>query len=128
MLMKTVLALVCLLLVSNAFASDCVTNARGRVICTNGEKAVAVNPNTGTINTATRNQAGATAVKSASGNSAAAYNPRTGNAAVAQKNQNGVTTTQTSRGGESKTKNGKGVYEAPNGTKCAKTAYNKGCT
>ena len=128
MLMKKVLALACILLVSNAFASNCVTNARGRVVCTNGEKAVAVNPNTGNINTATHSGSGATTFKSASGNSAAAYNPRTGNAAVAEKNQNGVTTTQTSKGGESKTKNGKGVYKAPNGTTCAKTANNKGCT
>ncbi len=126
--MKTVLALICMLLVSNTFAADCVTNARGKVICANGEKAVAVNPNTGSVNTATRGQAGATTYQSANGNGAAAYNPRTGNAAVSEKNQNGVTTTQTSRGGESKTANGKGVYKAPNGTKCVKTANKKGCT
>ncbi len=125
--MKMVLALVCMLLASDAFAADCVTNAQGKVICANGEKAVAINPNTGSVNTATRNRDGATTFNSSNGNGAAAYNPRTGNAAVAEKNQNGVTTTQTTRGGESKTKNGKGVYQAPNGTKCVKTANNKGC-
>jgi hypothetical protein len=45
----------------------------------------------------------------------------------AQKNANGVTTTQSSKGGQAKTKNGKGVYQAPNGTTCAKTANNQGC-
>ena len=129
MLMRTMIALICLLITSHAFAADCATGPRGRVVCDNGQKAVAVNPNTGNINTVTTGQsAGATAIKSSNGNSAAAYNPRTGNAAVAEKNQNGVTTTQTTRGGESKTKNGNGVYRAPNGTKCVKTASNKGCT
>jgi hypothetical protein len=61
------------------------------------------------------------------GQGAATYNPRTGTATKSQTNQNGVTTTQSSRGGEAKTKNGKGVYHAPNGTTCVKTANNKGC-
>lgn len=61
------------------------------------------------------------------GEDAAGYNPRTGTAWTAQKNDNGVTTTQTSRGGKAKTKNGKGVYRAPNGKKCVKTANGQGC-
>jgi hypothetical protein len=77
-------------------AADCVTNQYGKVICANGQKAVKVNPNTGT-------------------------------AATAQKNANGVTTTNSSKGGTAKTKNGKGVYESPNGTKCVKTAGQQGC-
>jgi hypothetical protein len=61
------------------------------------------------------------------GEDAAAYNPRTGNAATAEINQNGVTDTHTSRGGQAKTKNGMGIYKAPNGTTCVKGKRNKGC-
>jgi len=32
-----------------------------------------------------------------------------------------------SRGGQAKTKNGKGVYKAPNGTTCVKGTHNQGC-
>jgi hypothetical protein len=55
------------------------------------------------------------------------YNSRTGNAWKSEKNQNGVATTQTSAGGQAKTKNGKGVYQSPNGKNCYKTAYSHGC-
>ncbi|HZZ13341.1 MAG TPA: hypothetical protein VFE79_21855 [Paraburkholderia sp.] len=61
------------------------------------------------------------------GQTAGGYNPNTGNAWKSQKNQAGVATTQTSRGGEAKTVNGKGVYKAPNGQKCYKTASSHGC-
>jgi hypothetical protein len=62
------------------------------------------------------------------GQSAAGYNPNTGKGATANKNSNGVTTTQTTRGSKSKTRNGKGVATGPNGTTCAKSANNAGCT
>jgi hypothetical protein len=61
------------------------------------------------------------------GENAATYNRGTGTAVTSHKNQNGVTTTQSSKGGQAKTKNGKGAYQAPNGTTCAKTAKNQGC-
>ena len=61
------------------------------------------------------------------GENAVTYNPRTGTAVKSEKNENGVTTTESSRGGEAKTKNGKGVYQAPNGTTCVKTRNGKGC-
>lgn len=61
------------------------------------------------------------------GQEAGGYNSRTGNAWKSEKNQNGVATTQTSAGGQAKTKNGKGVYESPNGKNCYKTAYSHGC-
>jgi hypothetical protein len=64
----------------------------------------------------------------ANGQQAVKVNPNTGTAATAQQNANGVTTTKSSRGGEAKTRNGKGVYESPTGTKCVKTAHQKGCT
>jgi hypothetical protein len=114
------------LLFSNAFAdTDCVTNARGKKVCSNGQTAVAVNPNTGTVKTAQKNQGVVTTGQTANGR--AAVNTHTGNAAVSQTNQNGVTTTQTTNGGKAKTKNGKGVYTSPNGTTCVKTADGRGC-
>jgi hypothetical protein len=125
--MKELLLLACVLFASNVFAAnaDCYTNARGKTVCTNGEKAVAVNPNTGTVTTAQKGQIGAKSAQTVNGK--AVVNPNTGNAAVAHTNQNGVTSTQTTRGGTAKTKNGKGVYQAPNGTTCVKTANGKGC-
>jgi hypothetical protein len=125
--MKVVLMMALMLFASAASAADCVTNARGKTICSNGEKAVAVNPNTGTVTTADKNPGGVTTGQGSNGTKAA-VNPRTGNAAVAQTNQNGVTTTKTARGGEAKTKNGMGVVEGPNGTVCAKGKNNQGCT
>ena len=124
--MKTALALACLLSTSVVFAADCVTTRLGKTVCSNGQNAVAVNPNTGTVTTTQKYQNGATTGQNSNGTKAV-YNPNTGTAAVAQKNENGVTTTQTSKGGEAKTANGKGVYVSPNGTKCAKTANNQGC-
>lgn len=125
--MKLILGMALIFLASTAWAADCVTNARGKTVCTNGEKAVAVNSNTGTVATAQKNPGGAVTVQNSSGTKAA-VNPRTGNAAVAQTNPNGVTTTKTARGGEAKTKNGMGVATGPNGTTCAKGVYNAGCT
>lgn len=58
---------------------------------------------------------------------AVGYNAKTGTAYKSNQNDTGITTTQGTRGGEAKTKNGKGVYQSPNGTKCVKTANNHGC-
>ena len=142
---------------TGALAADCVTTARGKVVCTNGEKAAVVNPGTATVTTAQTHPGGVTTVQNNNGQKAAynpntgtvtttqkhpngvttaqnsngskaAYNPNTGNAAVSQTNANGVKTTRTSRGGEAKTKNGMGVVQGPNGTTCAKGQYNAGCT
>src|SRR5450631_1849221 len=126
MQMKVLLMIVAMFFASGAFAADCVTNLRGKVVCANGEQAAAVNPNTGTVTTAQKYPNGATTAQNSNGTKAA-YNPNTGNAAVAKTNQNGVTTTQTSWGGEAKTKNGMGVAEGPNGTTCAKGKNNQGC-
>jgi hypothetical protein len=91
-----VILLTLMLFSSNAYA-NCVTNERGRVVCSNGSDA------------------------------AGGYNSRTGTAWKSTRNQNGVATTQTSRGGTAKTKNGKGVYQSPNGKDCYKTASSHGC-
>ena len=126
--MKTasIVACLCLLFASGAFAGDCVTNLRGKTVCSNGQSAAAVNRNTGTVTTAQKHPNGVTTTQNSNG-SRAAYNPHTGNAAVSQTNQNGVKTTQTRRGGTATTKNGKGVATGPNGTTCVRTANNQGC-
>jgi hypothetical protein len=126
-IMKSLWVLACVLSASTAYAADCVTNARGKVVCANGQQAVAVNPNTGNATTAQKNANGVTTAQGSNGNKAA-YNPKTGNVAVSQENQNGVTTTQTSRGAEAKSKNGMGAVQGPNGTTCAKGKNNQGCT
>ena len=125
--MKILLIIALVVSAQGAVAADCVTNALGKTVCSNGQSAVAVNPKQGTVTTAQKGPSGVTTVQNSNGTKAA-YNPHTGNAAVSQTNQNGVKTTQTSRGGQAKTKNGNGVATGPNGTTCVKTANNHGCT
>ena len=115
--MKLVLIIAIMLSASSVYAANCVTNALGKNVCSNGQSAVVVNPIKGTVTTA-----------QSSNGTKAAYNPYTGNAAVSQTNQNGVKTTQTSRGGQANTKNGMGVATGPNGTTCVKGVNNQGCT
>ncbi len=124
--MKLLLLIALILATSDAFAANCVTNALGKTVCSNGQSAVAVNPNRGTVTTAQKAPSGVTTVQNSNGTKAA-YNPRTGNSAVSQTNQNGVKTTQTSRGGQAKTKNGMGVATGPNGTTCVKGPNNQNC-
>jgi hypothetical protein len=183
--MKILSVLAFALLTSNVLADQCVTTVTGRTVCRPGE-AAAVNPATGTVETAQKYPNGVTTAETSSGAKAAynpntgtaattqkyangvttaqsntgakaaynpntgtavtsqkyangvttaqsntgakaAYNPHTGNAATQQTNQNGVKDTQTSAGGRAKTKNGMGVAEAPNGTKCARGANHEGC-
>ena len=111
---------------SNALAADCVTNARGKVVCVGGGRAVVVNPQAGTATSVQKNGNGVTTAQSINGGKAA-YNPHTGNAAASSQNSNGVTTTKTLRGGSAQTKNGKGVVQGPNGMTCAKGARQSGC-
>ena len=127
MLVKLALLVASLLVTSTAMAQDCVKDARGQMVCSNGQKAVAVNPNTGNVATAQKESPGVKTAQGSNG-SKAAYNSRTGNAAVSTTNQNGVATTQTSRGAEAKSKNGMGAVQGPNGTTCAKGKNNQGCT
>ena len=153
--MKILSVLAFALLTSNVLADQCVTTVTGRTVCRPGE-AAAVNPATGTVETAQKYPNGVTTAETSRGAKAAynpntgtaattqkyangvttaqsntgakaAYNPHTGNAATQQTNQNGVKDTQTSAGGRAKTKNGMGVAEAPNGTKCARGANHEGC-
>ena len=153
--MKALLVLAFTLVAANALAEQCVTTVTGRTVCRPSETA-AVHPATGTVTTAEKYPNGATTAETSTGAKAAynpntgtaattqkyangvttaqsntgakaAYNPHTGNAATQQTNQNGVKDTQTSAGGQAKTKNGMGVAEAPNGTKCARGANHAGC-
>ena len=97
MRMKIMLMMALMSFASATLAADCVTNSRGKTVCSNGEKAVVVNSNTGTVTTAERNSGGVTTVQGSTATKTA-VNHRTGNAAVAQTNQNGVTTTKTAPG------------------------------
>jgi hypothetical protein len=124
--MKVLLTAALMLVSSNALADNCVTNRLGKVVCSNGQHAVAVNPNTGKVATAQKSPTGAVTAQTNTG-AKAAYNPHTGKAAVQQTNQNGVKTTRTTAGGQAKTKNGMGVATGPNGTTCAKGVNNQGC-
>ena len=125
--MKFLLFIALTLSASGVFAGNCFTNALGKTVCSNGQSAVAVNPNQGTVTTAQKAPSGMTTTQSSNGTKAA-YNPYTGNAAVSQTNQNGVVTTQTRRGGQATTKNGVGAATGPNGTTCVKGVSNQGCT
>ena len=126
--MKAALMMACVLFASSALAADCVTDANGKAICSNGDKAVVVNKNTGTVKSAERNSSGAATTAQGRNGAKAAYNPNTGNAAVSQTDRNGVTTTKTNGGGEVKSKNGVGVAKTADGTTCVKGRNNQGCT
>ena len=71
--MKVFLLLTCLFFSSSLFA-ECITNANGKVTCSNGDKAVRVNPNTGTATTVQKNQNGVTTTQSSRGGSAKTKN------------------------------------------------------
>ena len=113
--MKTVLMVVCVVFASGAFAADCVTNSNGKTVCSDGQKAVAVDRNTGTVKSAERGSGGATTVQGGNGANAA-YNPNTGRGAVSKTDGRGVTTTKSAGGGEVKSRNGVGVATTADGT------------
>jgi hypothetical protein len=71
--MKTIFLLM-MLSSAHAIASDCVTNRYGKVVCANDQKAVKVNPNTGTAATAQKNANGVTTTKSSKGGTAKTKN------------------------------------------------------
>jgi hypothetical protein len=154
--MKVLLILAFTLAASDVLAEDCITTVTGRTVCKPAKSAAAVNPATGTVTTAQKSPSGVTTAETSTGAKAAynpntgtaatsqkyangvttaqsstgakaAYNPNTGKAATQQTNQNGVKDTQTTAGGRAKSKNGMGVAETPNGTKCAKGANHAGC-
>jgi hypothetical protein len=71
--MKKVVLITCLLFASSLFAGDCVKNRRGQTICSNGQSAVKVNPNTGTA-AAQKNSNGVTTTQTSNGGTAKTKN------------------------------------------------------
>lgn len=73
--MKDLAIVACLLLSSSLFGQqNCVKNARGKMVCKDGNSAAAVNPNTGKAGVAQKNQNGVTTVQSNSGGKAKTKN------------------------------------------------------
>lgn len=68
------LMMLCVLFASRTFANDCVKNLRGETICSNGQTAAAVNPNTGKAAVAQKNQNGVTTTHTSSGGEAKTKN------------------------------------------------------
>jgi hypothetical protein len=58
---------------SNAFA-ECTTNARGRIVCSNGEEAGGYNAKTGNAWKSEKNQAGVTTTQTSAGGEAKTKN------------------------------------------------------
>jgi hypothetical protein len=65
--MKVLLMMACMCLSSSLLAQDCVKNLRGRTVCSDGQTAAAVNPNTGDAAVAEKNQNGVTTTQTSNG-------------------------------------------------------------
>ena len=73
--MKKLLVVACMCLASVLSAkADCVKNARGKTVCSNGTTAAAVNPNTGKAAVAQKNSNGVTTTKTSTGGTAKTKN------------------------------------------------------
>lgn len=72
--MKALLIMACMLFASGVSASDCVKNARGETICSNGQTAAKVNPNTGKTTVAQKNSNGVTTTQNSNGGKAKTKN------------------------------------------------------
>jgi hypothetical protein len=68
-----VIILLLMLFSSNVFA-DCVTNARGRTVCSNGQKAWGYNARTGNAWKSEKNEAGVTTTQTRAGGEAKTKN------------------------------------------------------
>jgi len=68
-----VIILLLMVFSSNVFA-ECVTNARGRTVCSNGEKAGGYNARTGTAWKSEKNEAGVTTTETGKGGEAKTKN------------------------------------------------------
>ncbi len=65
--MKALLMMACVVLSTSLCQADCVKNARGKTVCSDGQSAAAYNPNTGKGATANRNQNGVTTTQTTGG-------------------------------------------------------------
>jgi hypothetical protein len=83
--MKVMIAFLIVVASTPTFA-DCVTNALGKKVCSNGQSAVAVNPNTGKVATANKAPNGVTTTQTNHGATA-----KTKNGAGVVQGPNGTT-------------------------------------
>jgi hypothetical protein len=67
MQMKVVLMTACIFLSASLCQADCVKNARGKTVCSDGKSAAAYNPNTGKGATANKNSNGVTNTQTTNG-------------------------------------------------------------
>jgi hypothetical protein len=65
--MKVLVMMASVLLSANLCQADCVKNARGKTVCSDGQSAAAYNPNTGKGATANKNQNGVTTTQTTGG-------------------------------------------------------------
>jgi hypothetical protein len=72
--MKVILMMACMFLSSTLLAEDCVKNTRGKIVCSGGQTAAAVNPNTGKAAVAQKNQNGVTTTQTNTGGKAKTKN------------------------------------------------------
>ena len=73
--MRSVVIIVTLLVcASSVWAGDCVTNAHGRTVCSNGQKAGGYNARTGSAWKAEKNEAGVTTTTTSAGGEAKTKN------------------------------------------------------
>ncbi len=71
--MKLLLIIALILSAPGVFAANCVTNAQGKTVCSDGQSAVAVNPKQATVTTAQKSPGGVTTVQNSNGTKAAYY-------------------------------------------------------
>jgi hypothetical protein len=57
---KVLLLVTCMVFASGVSSADCVKNARGKTVCSDGQSAAAANPKTGNAAVANKNQNGIT--------------------------------------------------------------------
>ena len=72
--MRIAAIILTLMLVSSSAFADCVTNARGRVVCSNGEQAGGYNAKTGNAWKSQKNQAGVATTQTSAGGEAKTKN------------------------------------------------------
>ena len=72
--MRMLMILVTVMMFASSALAECTTNARGRTVCSNGEQAGGVNPNTGTAWKSEKNEAGVTTTQTRAGGEAKTKN------------------------------------------------------
>lgn len=65
--MKVLPVMACMVFASGVSSANCVKNARGKTVCSDGQSAAAYNPHTGNAAVANKNQNGVTTTKTSKG-------------------------------------------------------------